>query len=62
MNTESGLNRLTSYSRYWALSFEEKLVLLKLCIALDPDELEGRSCCITYYPVSLYYLNSQPKQ
>jgi len=42
MNTESGLNRLTNYDRYWALSFEEKLVLLRLCIALDPDELEGR--------------------
>ncbi|KAF6040918.1 hypothetical protein EB796_000759 [Bugula neritina] len=42
MNTESGLNRLTNYDRYWALSFEEKLVLLRLCIALDPDELEGK--------------------
>ena len=43
LTKETALDKLRDYKNYWRLSDDEEKLLNTLCLALNPEELDGGS-------------------
>ena len=41
LTKETSLDKLGDYKNYWILSYDEEKLLITLCLALNPKDLDG---------------------